>query len=130
MMEIRSNESADQPTGLPAPLEYRPASADKPSFHGYAAVLCAVPLGLVAMTVLGYGMCFLQDEIVGSVIDSHYHAWLYTAPLAGALSGTGLGLSVWVIRRRTPARPLAVFSLLLNAFPFGVFLLSLTGRSF
>jgi hypothetical protein len=89
-----------------------------------------IPLGLAAMSLVGYGMCLLQDEIVGQVMDSHYHAWLYTAPLAGALSGTGLGLSVWVIRRRTPARPFAVFSLLLNAFPFGVFMLSLIDRSF
>jgi hypothetical protein len=46
------------------------------------------------------------------------------------MSGTGLGLSVWVMRRRTPAWPFAIFSLLLNAFPLGVFLLSLIGRSF
>jgi hypothetical protein len=130
MTDTLSDNLDREPTQTPARLEYRPAAADEPSFRGYAAVLCAIPLGLFAMTILGYGMCFLQDEIVGQVVDSHYHAWLYTAPLAAAMSGTGLGLSVWVIRRRTPARPFAVFSLLLNAFPFGVFLLSLIGRSF
>lgn len=75
-------------------------------------------------------MVFLQDSIVGSVVDSHYRAWLYTAPLAGAMSLAGSALSVWAMRRRARVFGAAIFAVVWNGLPLGVFLISLSDRRF
>ena len=69
-------------------LEYE--SRDKPSpSDGYGVVLIGLLLGLMACGIYAVGRYCLRDHFVGRVEDSHYEAWLYSAPLAGAASAAG-----------------------------------------
>ena len=90
----------------------------------------AIVLGVVASGTLGVGMCLVRDSIVGSVVDSHCHAWLYTAPYAGAASLAGVLLCVRAIRRNRGVLAYALFALAWNALPLAVFILSLADRRF
>jgi hypothetical protein len=112
-------------------LDYAAARDEGDTAHlGFLSLLVAVVFGAVPLTMLFVGMVFLQDAIVDGVRDSHFLAWLYTAPWAGALSLTGTILSARVIWRRRPAWRWGVVVLLFNAVPLSVCVVSFVERRF
>jgi hypothetical protein len=110
-------------------LEYESTDEPSPS-GGYGAVLIALLLGVLACGIYAVGRYCLRDYFMGRVEDSHYEAWLYSVPFAGATSVAGCALCIWIICCRPSARGYAVFALKWNAVALGLVLMSLTEHHF